>query len=105
MQANCSWNSGLQLFVSTDFSKCHSMSLRLSSICHLLKIPLFPSPVYIVPVRYSSEVSFAKLKQAYINLGLDESASLDDIKSRFAKLAKLYHPDTGGAEVYKRFNV
>ena len=77
------------------------MSLRIGSIYSILRFPLFSSSVYIIPIRYSSEISFAKLKQAYVNLGLDESASLDEIKSRFAKLAKLYHPDTGGVEVNK----
>ena len=67
----------------------------------ILRFTLFPSSVHIIPIRYSSEISFAKLKQAYVNLGLDESTSLDEIKSRFAKLAKLYHPDTGGVEVGK----
>ncbi|KAE9555904.1 hypothetical protein FO519_000884 [Halicephalobus sp. NKZ332] len=75
-----------------------SMGLRLNSIYTVLRSSLSPSPVLILPVRCSSEISFAKLKQAYINLGLDESASTDDVKSKFAKLAKLYHPDTGGAE-------
>uniref|UniRef100_A0A7E4VN57 J domain-containing protein n=1 Tax=Panagrellus redivivus TaxID=6233 RepID=A0A7E4VN57_PANRE len=50
----------------------------------------------IFPIRCLSSIATAKINQAYAVLGLDESASLEQIKARFAQLAKAYHPDTGG---------
>lgn len=61
---------------------------------------LFISPItYNQRVFYSSELSKIRIQQAYAVLGLDEEASVEDIKKRFGQLAKRYHPDTGGENV------
>ncbi|WP_158210312.1 J domain-containing protein [Myroides phaeus] len=48
-------------------------------------------------------------KESYTILGLDENASIDEIKTAYRKLAKQYHPDkTGGDEflsnMFKKIN-
>uniref|UniRef100_A0AC35GY82 J domain-containing protein n=1 Tax=Panagrolaimus sp. PS1159 TaxID=55785 RepID=A0AC35GY82_9BILA len=45
---------------------------------------------------YASESAQNRISQAFSVLGLDEDASVNDIKDRFSNLAKQYHPDTGG---------
>uniref|UniRef100_A0A914PPE0 J domain-containing protein n=1 Tax=Panagrolaimus davidi TaxID=227884 RepID=A0A914PPE0_9BILA len=45
---------------------------------------------------YASESAQNRISQAFSVLGLDEDASVDDIKNQFSNLAKQYHPDTGG---------
>lgn len=63
------------------------------------KLFLFPSS-FCSKAFYSSEATATiRVQQAFAVLGLDESASVDDIKHRFSDLAKQYHPDTGGDEV------
>ena len=50
------------------------------------------------PARPDGVRLSAKDRQALKTLGLDEDATLDDIKKQYKRLARRYHPDTNGGD-------
>lgn len=40
-----------------------------------------------------------RLRQAYLLLDLDETATVEEARARYSKLVRQLHPDTGGEKV------